>query len=442
MQRFLSLAFILSLFFLNTLSAQTLNDANAPLHALKVQYTTSYDLPTQVDIESVLGRVLNYLEEVTPAYLIDPQTNKPVTKLKRTPEELALPPSDFRLTSYEWGVVYAGMLQAGTSMNDDRYSQYSNERFEFILQVTDYLKANPKVSIQKNPFGKVMNPKTLDHAGAMCAAMIKSGNENFRPLIDNYLNHIANVQFRLEDGTLARNRPLPNTIWLDDLFMSVPALAQAGKLTGDVRYFDDACKQVLQFAERMFNSTNKLFMHGWVQEMNPHPQFHWARANGWAIMAMAELLSVLPVEHPNYQDILSLFQAHAEGLAKVQDMTGLWHQVLDRNDSYLETSATAIYTYAIGRGINRGWLDAKAYGPMVILGWNAVASKINEKGQVEGTCVGTGMAFDPAFYYHRPTSVYAAHGYGPVLLAGSEIYQLIDNFKAEVNDSALMFYDK
>lgn len=35
------------------------------------------------------------------------------------------------------------------------------------------------------------------------------------------------------------------------------------------------------------------------------------------------------------------------------------------------------------------------YGPMSILAWNAVSTKINERGQVEGTCVGTGMAFDP-----------------------------------------------
>ena len=88
------------------------------------------------------------------------------------------------------------------------------------------------------------------------------------------------------------------------------------------------------------------------------------------------------------------------------------------NDSLFETSATAIYTYSVARAINRGWIDKKAYGPMVLLAWNAVASKINANGQVEGTCVGTGLGFDPAFYYYRQGNVYAAHEYGPVLLAG------------------------
>jgi unsaturated rhamnogalacturonyl hydrolase len=47
------------------------------------------------------------------------------------------------------------------------------------------------------------------------------------------------------------------------------------------------------------------------------------------------------------------------------------------------------------------------------------------------------MAFDPAFYYHRPVSPYAAHGYGPVLLAGAEVIQMLKNNRFEINDSSV-----
>ena len=223
--------------------------------------------------------------------------------------------------------------------------------------------------------------------------------------------------------------------------VSVPALAQMGKLTGDGRYFDDAVKQVLQFSERMFNKDINLYMHGWVEEMKVHPEFHWARANGWALMAMTELLDVLPAGHPGYKKVLGQLQSLVKGLASYQSDRGLWHQLLDRNDSYLETSATAIYTYCIARAINKGWIDAKAYAPMCLLAWNAVAAKVNEKGQVEGTCVGTGMAFDPIFYYYRPVNVFAAHGYGPVLLAGSEIISLLKHHSFQMNDSSVQLKD-
>ena len=280
----------------------------------------------------------------------------------------------------------------------------------------------------------------------MSAAMIKAkrggSKAAVQPIFEIGVNHIMTKQYRLADGTLARNRPQPNTLWLDDMFMGVPAIAQMGKLTGEKKYYDEAAKQVLSFAKRMFNKEHGIYMHGWVEGMTEHPEFHWARANGWAFMAEAELLEVLPENHPLRPQILTLYKAHAKGLASYQSGTGLWHQLLDREDSYLETSATAIYIYAYARGINRGWLEAKAYAPMTLLAWNAVTTKINAKGQVEGTCVGTGMAFDPAFYYHRPTSAFAAHGYGPTLLAGAEVLTLLKTHKFEINDSSVQLLDK
>ena len=60
---------------------------------------------------------------------------------------------------------------------------------------------------------------------------------------------------------------------------------------------------------------------------------------------MCEVLDVLPEDYPQRDKILELFRAHVRGLAACQSGEGFWHQLLDRNDSYLETSATAIYVY-------------------------------------------------------------------------------------------------
>jgi rhamnogalacturonyl hydrolase YesR len=159
--------------------------------------------------------------------------------------------------------------------------------------------------------------------------------------------------------------------------------------------------------------------------MQPHPVFPWARANGWATMAMVELLEVLPEQHPARTRILEIYRTHAAALAAAQGHAGLWHQLLDRRESYEETSASAMFVYALARGINRGWLDARAFGPAVSLGWNAATTRVNAQGQVEGTCVGTGMGWDPMFYMYRPVHVLAAHGYGPVFLAGAEMIALL-----------------
>lgn len=424
------------------------NDATTPLHLLKPDYPVPYGSTTPEAVTEVLRRVLGFAEASTPTGWVDPATRAPIADVKTARGAIAPTPGAFRLTSYEWGVTYSGMLRAGEATGDPRFAQYVATRLAAVDAWARHMKAQPEPSDprQLGPIRQVLKPAALDDSGAMSAAMIKATRagvvKDLRPWIDNYLDWISNHEFRLADGTLARNRPQPNTLWLDDLYMSVPALGQMGALTGERRYFDDAVKQVQQFSARMFNKDLGLYMHGWVQDMEPHPEFRWARANGWAILAMTELLDVLPEDHPGRAAVLAQYRAHVRGLAARQGATGLWHQLLDRSDSYLETSASAMYTYAIARGVNKGWLDPIAYGPAALLGWQAVATKVNAQGQVEGTCVGTGMGFDPTFYYYRPTHVFAAHGYGPVLLAGGEVIDLVKTHRVEFNDSSVQFYRK
>ena len=428
------------------ISSKDQKDSNTPLHLLQPAYKIPYGITTVDSITRILDRVYNYLDAVTPAKLVNKQGGEEIKDYNNPPATAVFAPADYRLTSYEWGVTYAGMLLASEATGDKKYATYTSARLNFLSQLFPvYKKILAQNPAATSPISSMVNPHALDDAGSICAAFIKAKRaglvENSQPVIDNFISFISSEQFRLKDGTLARNRPLPNTLWLDDLFMSVPALAQMGKLTVESKYYDDAVKQVLQFSERMFVKEKGLYMHGWNEQMDPHPAFHWARANGWAVMTMVELLDVLPVDHPGRNKVLQQLQAHIKGLASYQSPDGFWHQLLDKNDSYLETSATAIYTYAIARSINRGWIDKKAYGPMVLLAWNAVATKVNTEGKVEGTCVGTGMAFDPAFYYYRPVNVYAAHGYGPVLLAGAEMILLLKNSRFEINDSAVQFTD-
>lgn len=257
------------------------NDSNTPLHLLKPDYPIPYGLVQESDVKAVLDRVHAYLSQVTPPAFVNSKTGDVLTDLSKIDENTALQKGDYRLVSYEWGVTYSGMLLASQVTGDMRYKEYTDKRLEFIANAAPYFKKTSEENADwgtKGPLRGLITPHALDDCGAMCAAMIKAtreGNQsNLRPLIDNHINYILTKEHRLKDGTLARNRPQPNTIWLDDLFMGVPAVAQMGKLTGDKKYFDEATKQVLQFAKRMFNKDKGVYMHGWVEGMTEHPQFH------------------------------------------------------------------------------------------------------------------------------------------------------------------------
>ncbi len=399
------------------------------LRRLQPDYPVPYAPASVADITAVLGRVVDYLDTASPVAVLNADTQERVADLTRLPRRVSLAPGDFGLVSYEWGVTYAGMLLAAEATGDARFKDFAAKRLGALRLIAEHIQAAPAAErAQPNPLQHFLEPAALDDCGAMSAAFLKAQQAgvggNFRPLIDIGVNYISSRQKRLPDGTLARDRPMPDSVWLDDDYMSVPALAQMGRLTGEQKYFDDAAKQVLQFSNILFVKEKGLYIHGLVEGMQQHPRFYWGRANGWAAMAEVELLSVLPTNHPSFAPVLALLRDHVRGLQETQGTNGLWHQLLDRPETYGETSASAMFVFAAARAINRGWIDANAYGPMVSLGWNAVAQKVNARGQVEGTCIGTGLAWDPMWYACRPTSVYAAHGYGPVLLAGAEMIQL------------------
>jgi rhamnogalacturonyl hydrolase YesR len=424
--------------------ASVATDANAPLHLLKPDYRNPYGVPSHDSIKVALDRVLAYVEKETPTQVIDARTQAPVA-LQDIDAHSCLQRGAFRLASYEWGVTYAGMLRTGEVTGDGRYTAYVVKRLGFLQETAPYFRELLlRDSIREPQLRQLIAPQALDDAGSMCVAFIKAallpGASDYDGIIRSYMRWIMDGQLRLSDGTLARNRPHRHTLWLDDMFMSIPAIAWMGRYAGEERYYDEAARQIRQFAVRMFVPEKNLFMHGWVEGMEEHPAFFWGRANGWAVMALVEALEAMPPTHKDYGMVMALLKKHIKGIAALQSGEGLWHQLLDRNDSYLETSATAIYAYAIARAINNGWIDAKAYAPCVLLAWNALSRQVNRQGQVMGVCVGTGMAFDPAFYYYRPVNVFAAHGYGPLLLAGAETLALLKKTYPKMNDSAVQLY--
>ena len=187
-------------------TAQVQNDANAPLHLMKPAYSYPYGIPKKEDVKNTMDRILDYLDKTT--FMELDETGK---NLKR---------GDYRLTSYEWGVTYSAMLRAGELTGDKRYTRYAVDRMEYLAKLApDFKKRLDKGEQIDELMRQVVNPRALDDAGAVCAAMIKADNKKLKDRIETYYDFIVNKQYRLEDGQLARMRPVANTVWLDDMFM-------------------------------------------------------------------------------------------------------------------------------------------------------------------------------------------------------------------------------
>jgi rhamnogalacturonyl hydrolase YesR len=319
---------------------------------------------------------------------------------------------------------------------DERFAAYTLKNFDFIFDHLPYFRAQAKeFGPQKDGYRRLLDMHELDDCGAIGAALVrayaKKKDPRYREGIDLVAAHIAKKQPRLPDGTLCRPRPQPVSLWIDDAYMSIPFLAQMGAFTGEKAFFDDAARQVLGMSARLFHADAGLYDHSWYENALPtDPRFFWGRGAGWMLMSMAELLSVMPEDHPDRAKVLDQYRRAVRGVGAVQGGTGLWHQLLDREDSYLETSASAMFTFAIARGVNRGWLST-ASAPVAQTGWQAVARRVRPDGQIEGICVGTTAAYDAVYYYNRPTELGAMQGYGATLMAGAEVTTMLRSFDVE-----------
>lgn len=400
----------------------------------RIQYNTPFKIPGVDSIKVIMERVKDYFVLETPFKIIDKNTKAEITDLSKINKDADVDNGDhnlFNLWTYEMGVTYSGMFKATEVTGDEKYSEYAKKCFSFFFEHLPYFRKIDSINgITYNSYRSLIRSKSLDDCGSMGASLIKmykkEKDSRYLEVINHIANYISTNQFRLKDGLLARERPQKESIWLDDAYMSIPLLAQMGSLTGDKKYFDDACKQVILFSKHLFKNDKRIFDHGKNIHNENDPEILWARANGWIVLAICELLDVLPERHKSRNGILKIFRTHLQGLTEHQGKNGLWHNILDRIDSFEETSASAMFVYGIAHGINMDWID-QTFAPTAQIGWEAVSKKVNAKGQVEGTCVGTSLEGSEVYYYQRPTSVYAAHGYGPVLLAGAEMIKLIQN---------------
>lgn len=380
---------------------------------------------TKTDVETITRKVADRVIENTSFQFINNATGEKFASTKgRDTSMYVKAESKYNKWAYVNGVLNTGMVRLGSILNDNKYADYSQHNFDFIFSNIEYFKKLRDGKSPKPEWGAFYSMSNLDACGAMAAGLADvyatDAKKDFRSYLDRAGDYILHKQKRLEDGTLARPNPHNATIWADDLYMSVPFLARMGKITGDNKYFDDAIKQVENFNKHLYDPATGLFFHCWYSDVQMNGVGHWGRSNGWLAVAQTELLNNLPANHPKRQQLINLLLRQIVGYSRYQDTTGLWHQVLDKPDSYLESSVTAMFTYAVAKAVNEGWIN-KSYLTIAKDGWQGLTTKITADGQIQDVCIGTNIAENIRFYYDRPKQLNDTHALGALLLAGAEL---------------------
>jgi unsaturated rhamnogalacturonyl hydrolase len=216
---------------------------------------------------------------------------------------------------------------------------------------------------------------------------------------------LANLQWNdlRPDGLSSQTR-----FWIDDVWMIGSLQVQAYRATGNTVYLDRAAATLDAYLKNL-QRPNGLFHHG------PEAPFFWGRGNGWVAAGLAELLSELSPNHPIYPTIQEGYVKMMDALMRYQADDGMWRQLVDVEESWKETSGTAMFGYAMSVGVNNGILTDEKYTCSYRKAWNALLEYIDEQGQLTEVCVGTGKSDDIDYYLTRPRSTGDLHGQAPVL---------------------------
>ncbi len=206
--------------------------------------------------------------------------------------------------------------------------------------------------------------------------------------------------------------------WIDDMFMSPALQVQAFRATGDAKYLDRAALMMSAYLDKL-QQPNGLFLHA------PDSPFFWGRGNGWVAVGMAELLRDLPATNPHHARILAGYRKMMAALLADQGPDGMWRQLLDKPESWAETSGTGMFTFAFVTGVKSGWLDAASYAPAARKAWIALVGYLDEKNNVREVCIGTNKSRQETksddlkvqydFYLARPRRTGDLHGQAPIL---------------------------
>jgi unsaturated rhamnogalacturonyl hydrolase len=211
------------------------------------------------------------------------------------------------------------------------------------------------------------------------------------------------------------------------LFHVVPTLRRYAELTGDSSYLDEALFQTLGFFRHLQDPASGLLAHGYfdVPRDEVVPPFGndelWARGNGWAIVAGVDLLAALP--HSIAREELAARVLRLEdALRRHQDArTGLFHTLVRKPSTYLETAGSSLIVYGMVRGLRAG-LFGDSTRAAATIGGEGLLGRLRRRGAstiVTGTSIGTNPV--AGLYRFVPVRDQVTYGVGAFLLAASEI---------------------
>lgn len=374
---------------------------------------------------------------VTPAQIVS-------SEMTRCPDATYM---DFREGKKVWD--YATGLELKAFL--DAYAEAACPRAAF-----DYAERWYDAMVDEDgvPFGYKLERYNIDHicpGRTLIPLYQATGKEKYRKALQLLHTQIS-TQPRTVEGGYWHKGIYPHQIWLDGLYMGEPFLVEYAAAFGTEAEFREACtesmQQFLTAAKVTFDPATGLLRHAydasrqmfWCHPDTGQSAHCWARALGWYCMSAVEVLETVPEDTPGREALVAELRRIIGVLPQFADKkSGMWYQVLDqpgRKGNYLEASSSAMFTYAVLKGVRLGILDTslEEFGREC---WSNLLKtfvtfdkeglvNLNHCCTVGGLGGGSMRKGDFAYYISEPVKSNDPKGIGPFLWASLEMKRRAD----------------
>lgn len=338
--------------------------------------------------------------------------------------------------SYEPGIVLQGVLNVWQQTADKKYFKYVQGYMDKLIAEDGSIKGYKK------------DDYTLDNieCGRIALTLFNiTEKEKYYKAALQLRGQLAE-QPRNAEGGFFHKKKYTGQMWLDGLYMAEPFYTDYAYTFHEDTDFNDIAKQFILMEQHVRDPKTGLLYHGWDathQEKWANPatglsQNVWARADGWYIMALVDVLDQFPKSNPNRQKLLAILKRLAKAIKKYQDSkTGLWYQVIDKagaEGNYPEASASCMFVYALAKATREGYLP-KSYIEAARKGYKGILDKFievdaGEQVNLNGTVAVGGLGGKPyrdgSYKYYLSEKVVKndPKGVGAFIMASVEIERL------------------
>ncbi len=281
---------------------------------------------------------------------------------------------------FNWGegILLAGMMRAHSMTGEAKY-------LEFVRRFADHWsQAGIEPLLEKKGYCGHWGP-----GYPLWQLYEETHDARYAAMVRQIIRFMSERAERTTDGGLSHFNGKPQ-LWVDTLAMCCPVLSPGSRIDKNDTWQTESVRQLRLFTTHLRDPKTGLYYHMWDQASGSRTPSFWARGNGWVVLSLVETLRYEPASSPSRDELSSLLRKQLESIAKLQDpATGLWHTVLDAPDTYLETSASALFLYGMQESRALG-LDSSVPLETLQRAWRGLAPQVDSNGRVVGVSGGTG----------------------------------------------------